>query len=279
MAHNHSDHPSKIQVFHTTAPTCFWSWGYEALFNRLKLVYGDQIDVRVQISCVYDDFEEYLKHYELTFEGMKEWTEEAIGIMSVPLHTGLRREQFPPSVLPASIAAMAAKRQGETKGARFFRALLRRSSVEGQDVTKEGVLFDAAKEAGLDVARFRRDHADHDGLMSDYQNQGDEFYHMPLGFYNVILKDGETRTVILDHAFDPAIVDEALDYLSRGRLRKKQPTDVVGYLRDHGPAPNREIERVFGLTPTVAKGKLKQLEKAGNVRAMTLAGAPHWSAA
>ena len=45
----------------------------------LKLVYGDQIDIRVQVSCVYDDFEEYLKHYELTFDGLKEWTEERSG--------------------------------------------------------------------------------------------------------------------------------------------------------------------------------------------------------
>ena len=117
MAPAHA-HPEKIQVYHSTAPTCFWSWGYEAVFNRLKLVYGDQIDIRVQVSCVYDNFEDYLKHYELTFDGLKEWTEEAIGIMGVPLHTQIRREQFPASQLPASMAAMAARRQDDAKSAR-----------------------------------------------------------------------------------------------------------------------------------------------------------------
>ena len=276
MAHEHAL-PAKIQVYHATAPTCFWSWGYEAVFNRLKLVYGDQIDIRVQVSCVYDDFEEYLKHYELTFDGLKEWTEEAIGIMGVPLNTQIRREQFPPSQLPASMAAMAAKRQGERKGARFFRSLLRRSSVEGQDVTKEAVITEAAKEAGLDLARFKKDLADQDGLLANYQNQGDEFYHMPLGFYNVILMDGQNRTVILEHAFEPSMVDEALGYLSRGKLTKTTPTDVVGYLRDHGLAPLREIERVFGFSPEEAKRELGKLEKAGKVRSILLAGAPHWS--
>lgn len=278
MAHDHRAETSQIQVFHATAPTCFWSWGYEAVFNRLALVYGDRIDIRVQISCVYDNFDDYLKHYELTFDGLKEWTEEAIGIMGVPLHTQIRREQFPPSQLPASLAAMAAKRQGDAKGARFFRALLRRASVEGQVVTRESVLMDAAKEAGLDLARFQRDLADQDGLLADYQGQGDEFYHMPLGFDNVIVTDGHDRTVILDHAFDPPIVEEAIDYLTRGQLRKNTPSDVVGYLREHGPAPTREIERVFGLTPGEARGKLGDLEKAGEVRATLLAGAPHWSA-
>lgn len=276
MVRGHSHRP-KIQVFHSTAPTCFWSWGYEAVFNRLKLVYGDQIDVRIQISCVYEDFNEYLKQYELTFDGLRAWTEEGIGIMGVPLNTRIRREQFPPSVLPASMAAMAARRQGNGKGARFFRALLRRSSVEGQDVTNATIILDAGREAGLNASRFKKDLADRDGLLADYQNQGDEFYHMPIEFYNVILTDGNNRTVILDHAFDPATVDEALDYLSTGTLKKRVPTDIVGYLREHGPAPIREIERVFSLARDETERKLIALRKAGKARSTLLAGAPHWS--
>jgi len=268
---------SKIQIYHSTAPTCFWSWGYEALFNRLKLVYGNQIDMRIQISCVYEDFDEYLKHYELTFDGLREWTEEAIGIMGIPLNTRIARTQFPPSVLPASMAAMAAMRQGTTKGTRFFRALLRRSSVEGQDVAREAVLFDAASEAKLNLTRFKRDLADRDRLLADYQNQGDDFYHMPLGFYNVILTDGKNRTVILDHAFDPKTVDDALDYLSVGSLKRRKPTDIAGYLRDHGPAPVREIERVFSLSRNEADTKLHALKTAGKATSTRLAGAPHWS--
>ena len=275
----HQAHASKIRIYHSTAPTCFWSWGYEALFNRLKLVYGNQVDVRIQVSCVYEDFDEYLKHYELTFEGLPECTEEAIGIMGIPLNTRIARMQFPPSVLPASLAAMAALRQGNTKGTRFFRALLRRSTVEGQDVTRDAVLNDAAGEAQLNPIRFKRDLADRDGLLADYQNQGDDFYHMPLGFYNVILTDGKNRTVILDHAFDPRTVDDALDYLSGGSLRRRTPTDIASYLRDHGPAPVREIERVFSLSRHEAEARLRALKAAGTVTSKRLAGAAHWTSA
>jgi len=281
MAHSHSEpreRPMRIQVFHSTAPTCFWSWGYEAVFNRLRLVYGDQIDIQVQIACVYEDFDEYLKRYELTFEGMKGWTEEAIEIMRIPLYTDYRREKFPRSVLPASLASIAANRQGERKGARYFRALLRRSCVEGQDVTEESIQLDAAREATLDLDAFREALQDEDGLSSEYHGQGDEFYHMPLGFYNVIVTDGRDRTVILDYAFDPPVVEEAVDYLSRGQLAKRSPTDLVGYLRDHGPAPTVEIARVFGLTQDEAAAKLGSLRDQGRATARSLAGAPHWSA-
>ena len=66
MAHE-KNHSTKIQVLHATAPTCFWSWGYEAVINRLKLVYGDQIEIKLATFCVYDDLDEYMKHYEMTF--------------------------------------------------------------------------------------------------------------------------------------------------------------------------------------------------------------------
>ena len=137
--------------------------------------------------------------------------------------------------------------------------------------------MEAAKEADLDLARFKKDLADQDGLLANYQNQGDEFFHMPLGFYNVILMDEQNRTVILEHAFEPSMVDEALSYLSRGQLTKNTPTDVVGYLRAHGLAPLREIERAFGFSPEEAKRELGKLEKAGKARSIPLAGAQHWS--
>lgn len=278
MAHTDAQGP-KIHVFHATAPTCFWSWGYEALFNRLKLVYGDQVGVHVMTLCVYDDYDEYLKHYELTFDGLVDWYKEGVQIMDVPLMTNLRREMFPHSVMPASLAAMAAFRQGQEKGRRFVRAVLRRFLLEGQDVTKDPVLAEAAAEAGLDLAKFRTDSADRESLQADYNNQGEGFPHLPLGFYNVIVTDGENRTVILDNAFEPAVVEEAIDYLSGGTLAKRTPTDIVDYLREHGPAPVSEVARVFGLTPAKAEKRLMELRKAGEAATTTLAGAPHWSAA
>ena len=48
----------RIAVVHFTAPTCWWSWGYEPVFNRLKLVYGDQINLLTAYGTVYEDVEE-----------------------------------------------------------------------------------------------------------------------------------------------------------------------------------------------------------------------------
>lgn len=272
-------HSQTIKVLHATAPTCFWSWGYEAVLNRLKLVYGDQIETKLVTLCVYDNFDEWLKNYEMTFQETVEWAKECSELMQIPLETNLKRENFPKSVLPATFAVFAAQKQGHDKAERLQRAILRRFNIELQDVSKEAVLVEAANEAGLDIAKFKKDFADKKAREKDAEHQGEGMPHIPLSFYNIVVMaaDGK-RYVNLEHAFDPKVVEGAIDYLSDGKLKKKEPADIAAYLRQHGLAPLMEISRVFNLTPETAKEKLSALEKQNKIQKKILAGAPHWYA-
>ena len=156
---------------------------------------------------------------------------------------------------------------------------MRRFNVEVQDVSKESVLIEAAKEAGLDIEKFKKDFADKKARENDAEHQGEGMPHIPLSFYNIVVMaaDGK-RYVNLEHAFDPKLVEGAIDYLSEGKLKKNEPTDIVAYLKEHGLSPLIEISRVFNLTPEKAKEKLDSLEKQNKVKTKTLAGALHWYA-
>lgn len=267
----------KIHLYHATAPTCWWSWGYEAVLNRLPLVYGDQVEIHLRLGTVYEDRDAWLREYGLTFESQNEWAQDSAQAMGLPLRADYGSGD-PVSVLPATLAVLAARKQGEEKGARFMRAVLRRFCIEGEDVTRDASLEAAAKEAGLNAPALLRDYRDTDARRHELEHQGREFPHVPLGFYNLALTDGEDRTVLLDNAFDPAMVEGAIDYLADGQLAKRSPTDVVEYLRRHGPAPLRELSRVFGWKDLETQGKLMQLEKERRVATERLAGALHWRA-
>jgi predicted DsbA family dithiol-disulfide isomerase len=272
------EHPHKIRVYHATAPTCHWSWGYEAVFNRLRLVYGKQVDVRTMTLCVWDNFDQYLKEYEMKWAEFNPWLKEIQAAIDLPVAYPLERRKVPFNVMPASVAAMAAYRQGEAKGQRFVRAILRRSCVEAQDVSGAAALEDAAVESRLDLPTFRRDVRDKAAREREYASQGHSWPELPLSYFAIVASDGH-RHVVLEHAFDPLLLEGAIDYLSGGRLRKRRPTDIAEYLANHGAAPAREIERVFSLTSAQARAKLKALEEAGKARRQELAGAPHWTAA
>ena len=267
----------RIEVYHATAPTCWWSWGYEAVLNRIPLVYGNQVRIHLLLGSVYEDLEAWMRQYEMTLAGQRKWAREAARIMGIPIRTDYGRNE-PKNVMPASFAVLAAERQGTATGARFMRSVLRRFCVEGQDVTREPVLKDAAREADLDISTFLSDCADTVSRRKELEHQGRGFPHVPLGFYNLAVTDGRDRTVLLDYAFDPAIVEGAIDYLAGHRLTKRRRVNIADYLRRHGPAPAREIARVAGLTDREAMVELTKLAGQRRAEALDLAGMPHWRA-
>ena len=271
------DHDHRIAVVHFTAPTCWWSWGYEPVFNRLKLVYGDQIRLATLYGTVYEDVDEYRKNYELDDAGMVVWAKESQEIMGVPMHLNYRFDRMPKNLLPATLAVMAGMRQGHEKGHRLYRALLRRNIVEGQDVTGEATILEAVKEASLDEAKFKGDWADQASLKADLEKQGEDAPPVHVGFFNIAVTDGHGRTVYLDQQFQPSTVEGAIDYLSDGQLKKAKSSDILEYLRAQGPTSLVEVERVFDLSSKDAIAELERLEKLKKTKRSTIAGATFWS--
>jgi predicted DsbA family dithiol-disulfide isomerase len=267
-----------IRLHHAMAPTCWWSWGYYGTLARVRLVYGDQVDFRIVNTAVYDDLDHWCTHNGMTPASMQEWAKESQAKMGVPIFQGYAKAKLPKDTTPAAFAVIAALRQGHPLGERFERALLRRSTVEGIDVTKADVIEAAAKEAGLDLARLRKDLADREGLLEDMGKQNEGAPNVPLGFYNMAIEDDRGRTILLDYAFEPDEVVNAIEYLSGGKLVKNTPNDPVAYLKATGPAPARELARAFGWNLAATEDKLKALGKDGLVRSVPVGGAPHWTA-
>jgi hypothetical protein len=227
---------------------------------------------------VYEDVEEYKKNYELDDARMVAWAKESQEIMGVPMHLNYSFDRMPKNLLPATLAVMAAERQGQERGHRFYRALLRRNIVEDQDVTKETTILDAVKEAGIDEGGFKSDRADETGLKADLEKQGEDTPQVHVGFYNIAVTDGHGRTVTLDQQFQPSVAEGAIDYLTDGKLRKTKPIDVLDYLKTQGPTPLIEVERVFALSSKDALAELERLEVLGKTKRLTLTGYPFWSA-
>ena len=279
--HTHDNDSKEIVVLHATAPTCWWSWGYEAVINRLRMVYGDQIRIRTWTSFVYDDFDQHMKHYGMSWKDFLGWTKEGSEIMNIPLELNPKRNFFPKSVLPATIAVFAAKKQGAEKSERLAREFLRMFNVELKDVSKDKIIFEAAETSGLDMKKFKKDFSDKDARLKEMnEEQKTRPHELPIFFYNMIIADNERKYINIDNAFEPKEVEAAIDYLSGGKLKKEliHENDVPKYLKAHGFAPLMEIARVFNMSPERAREVLATLEKQGVAERKMLAGAPHWKA-
>lgn len=276
MSDDHHDHDHRPTIYHMTSPMCHWSWGYEPALNRIRLVYGEQVPINLLQQSVYETVDEWFTNYGMNEGELLEWGAEIRDAIGLPIRL-LPKARWPASTVPATLAVFAALRQDPVKANRLSRAFLRRFAVAGEDVTQERILLECVREAGLDVARFQKDWSDQEALKHAWDNQGEGVHwpHVPLNFYNVVVSDGH-RHVILEHAFDPATIEDAIDWIGGGKLRKSEPTDIGAYLAHHGPASKEEIATVFRLAPEKAEAALADLEKQGRAAATTIGDATFW---
>lgn len=266
-----------VRVWHAAAPTCFWSWGYEGTLHRIRLVYGDQVEIRFIPSVVHTNLDEWMAHNDLTRANWDAWAAKAGRKMGIPIWTKYSETKVPNDQTPATRASVAAFRQGRPEGERFLRELLRRNVVEGKDVTRKNVLLAAAKVCGLDLDRFSADLQDTEGLDADAYAMGEGLGHVPLGFYNLVVEDGSGRTILMDFAFDPKAVEDAIEYLTGRKLKKNRPSDPVAFLRAAGPTHETELARAFGWPADRVKKTMAVAEKRGAAKRVELAGHPYWT--
>lgn len=269
-----------VRIWHAAAPSCFWSWGYEGTLHRIRLRYGNQVEIRFIPAVVHTNLQEWMEHNDLTLKTWDAWAAKAGKKMGIPIWTAYSQIKVPSDQTPATRAVIAAFRQGHPRGERFLRELLRRNVVEGKDVTKKPLLLSAAKASGLDVKKFT--HAmqqDVAGLDAEGEQMADGMPHAPLGFYNLIVEDGSGRTILMDFAFDPKPVEDAIEFLTNRKLKKLSPSDPTAFLVAAGPTHNIELARAFGWALERVKREMLRLEKKGAVKQIELAGHPYWKAA
>lgn len=148
---------SKLKVVYFTDPICSTCWGIEPQLRKLKLDYGDALDIEYRMGGLLPDWDysgggisqpsdvahhwdEVSAHYDMPIDG-DVWLED-------PLH----------SSYPPSIAVKAAQLQDEEKSIAFLRRIREMVFLEKKNITKWEHLLSAASAVGLDVAQFEKDY-------------------------------------------------------------------------------------------------------------------------
>lgn len=146
-----------IKIIYYTDPICSSCWGIEPQLRKLKLEYGEYIDIDYRMGGLLPDWsynsggiskpsdvahhwKEVSKYYEMPIEG-DVW-------LTDPLH----------SSYPPSIAMKAAQMQDKTKAIIFMRKLRERVFLDNKNITRWEVIQEAAEYAQLDVAQLKKDY-------------------------------------------------------------------------------------------------------------------------
>ncbi len=144
-----------VKIIYFTDPICSTCWGIEPQLRRLKLEYGQLVELEYRMGGLLPDWsynsggiskpsdvaphwDEVSRYYEMPIVG-DVWLED-------PLHSS-----YPPSV-----AFKAAQIQDEQKAIAFLRRIREMVFLERKNITRWEYLAEAARDAGLDEALFEK---------------------------------------------------------------------------------------------------------------------------
>ena len=146
-----------VKIIYYTDPICSSCWGIEPQLRKLKLEYGNDIEIEYHMGGLLPDWsynsggiskpsdvahhwDQVSRHYQMPIDG-DVWLED-------PLH----------SSYPPSIAFKAAQIQDEHKAVKFLRALREMLFLEKKNITKWTYVEKAAIKTGLDPVKLKQDY-------------------------------------------------------------------------------------------------------------------------
>lgn len=147
----------KLKLVYFTDPICSSCWGIEPQLRKLKLEYGDHIDIEYRMGGLLPDWGYNSGGISKPSDVAGHWDEVSIHY-DMPIDGDVWLEDPLDSSYPPSIAFKAAQLQSEDMALLFLREIREMVFLEKKNIAKWEHLAAAAEIVGLNVAQFKTDY-------------------------------------------------------------------------------------------------------------------------
>ena len=145
-----------IRVIYFTDPICSSCWGIEPQLRKLKLEYGEMIDIEYRMGGLLPNWSYNSGGISKPSDVAQHW-DEASAHYEMPIDGDVWIEDPLTSSYPPSIAFKAAELQDQEKAVSFMRRMREMLFLEKKNIAKWENMVQAALEAGLDAIQFKKD--------------------------------------------------------------------------------------------------------------------------
>lgn len=146
----------KIKLVYFTDPICSSCWGIEPQLRKLKLEYGEHIDLEYRMGGLLPDWSYNSGGIGKPSDVASHWDEVSVHY-DMPIDGDLWLEDPLDSSYPPSIAYKAAQLQDKEKASLFMREIREMVFLQKKNIAKWEHLATAAEVVGLDVAQLKND--------------------------------------------------------------------------------------------------------------------------
>ncbi len=145
-----------IKVVYFTDPICSSCWGIEPQLRKLKLEYGNSIEIEYRMGGLLPDWSYNSGGISKPSDVAHHWDEVSI-YYDMPIDGDIWLQDPLHSSYPPSIAFKAAQMQDNDKAILFLREIREMVFLQKKNIAKLEHLVEAAKKVGLNAAQFKTD--------------------------------------------------------------------------------------------------------------------------
>ncbi len=146
-----------IKIVYYTDPICSSCWGIEPQLRKLKLEYGDYIDIDYRMGGLLPDWSYNSGGISKPADVAHHWDEASLHY-EMPIDGNVWIEDPLDSSYPSCIAIKAAQIQNKEKAIKFMRILREKLYLEKKNIAKWENIAESAQLAGLDVNKLKTDY-------------------------------------------------------------------------------------------------------------------------
>lgn len=148
----------KITIIYYTDPICSSCWGIEAQLRKMKLEYGNSVEIDYRMGGLLPSWDIYNSGGISKPSDVAGHWEEVSPYYKMPIEGGVWLTDPLNSSYPPSIAFKAAQMQDKKKAVNYMRIIREMVFLDKLNITKSEHLEKAAEMAGLDVAQWKEDY-------------------------------------------------------------------------------------------------------------------------
>jgi len=255
-----------VEVRYYTDPVCPWSWSLEPVVRRLMVEFGDTLAWTYVMGGLARNFAGNGDNQAVYSRQISHWMDVA-DVGGMPLDPRLWTEGPLSSSYPACMAVKGASEQADDGGYAYLRVLREGIFCFRRKLDTTEALVEAAREARLNVERFRVDLASN-AIVEAFGNDLEDFRSRAFELPTIEVGDAVISGVQPYDVYAEAV----------GELPSERP-GVLEALRRFGRMATREVEEVCGLPGPRASAELWRLATEWQVKPVRVLTGHLWEPA
>ena len=264
-----------VKVIYFTDPICSACWGIEPQLRKLKLEYGDSVEVDYRMGGMLKDWSYNNGEISKPSDVAHHW-DEVSAYYDMPIDGDVWLEDPLDSSFPASIAFKAAQMQNNKKAILYLREVREMVFVKKMNIAKWENLVQAAKNVGLDVEKFK----------ADYEGQAKVLFEEDLkmarqfgvrGFPTLFFTDASGRTELVYGSKPYSAFEQTLLKLLPTATKQSYDKSWSSIFSKYNSLTAKEFSVLSGVSRNESENLLNELTRKQNLKKVTSKNGALWT--